>query len=287
MQKDNWHGHVAVGLHHWYGKENMLFHFVFVRRTHIFGTGSRLFWVSCLLISNVYKRNDLCVERTIRKAHITTKPSSLCWDIKLQLAPDSEANTPPPSPSSHLTGGREDGTKRAGIKGWVEKKGQLNGTESGGTEDACRQAEIYMEGEREMRKSDCLVHLPDYREKNGQETQTLHTDTWRHMRAWAVTAVNRQKPKMVENGGPLRPLLARLPLSHNHTIIGAPLGSHTHTNIETHTHTHPWPCPSPQMSLLLMRSVAERSYHSDRRRDEKIEIKGWPGETKELHWCQY
>lgn len=127
MQKDNRHGHVAVGLHHWYGKENMLFHFVFVRRTHIFGTGSRLFWVSCLLISSVYKRNDLCVERTIMKAHITTKPSSLCWDIKLQLAPDSEANTPPPSPSSHLTGGREDGTKRAGIKGWVKKRGNWMG----------------------------------------------------------------------------------------------------------------------------------------------------------------
>lgn len=58
-----------------------------------------------------------------------------------------------------------------------EKKGQLNGTESGGTEDACTQAGIYMEGEREMRKSGCLVHLPDYREKIGQETQALHIDT--------------------------------------------------------------------------------------------------------------
>lgn len=118
-----------------------------------------------------------------------------------------------------------------------EKKGQLNGMESWGTEDACRQTEIYMEGEREMRKSDWLVHLPDYCEKNGQETQMLHTDTWRHMRAWAVRAVNRQKPKMVENGGPLRPLLARLPLSHNRTIIGAPLGSRTHKHRDPHTRT--------------------------------------------------
>lgn len=63
------------------------------------------------------------------------------------------------------------------LKDEWKKKGQLNGTESGGTEDACRQAQIYMEGDREMRKGGCLVHLPDYREKNGQETQTLHTDT--------------------------------------------------------------------------------------------------------------
>lgn len=34
--------------------------------------------VSCLLISSSDQRIDLCVERTIRKAHITTRPSSLC-----------------------------------------------------------------------------------------------------------------------------------------------------------------------------------------------------------------
>lgn len=158
----------------------MLFHFVFVRRTYIFGTGSRLFWVSCLLISSVYKRNDLCVERTIRKAHITTKSSSLCWDIKLQLAPDGEANTPPPSPSSHLTGGREDGTKRAGIKGWVKKRGQLNGTESGGTEDACRQAEIWREKgrwERVAVLSTCQITVKRMDRGHRRCTQTRE-DTW-------------------------------------------------------------------------------------------------------------
>lgn len=44
--------------------------------------------IQCLL-------NDLCVESTITKAHVTTSPSSHCRDIRLQLAPDSEADTPP------------------------------------------------------------------------------------------------------------------------------------------------------------------------------------------------
>lgn len=97
---------------------------------------------------------------------------------------------------------------------------------------------------REMRKSGCLVHLPDYREKNGQETQTLHTDTWRHMRAWAVRAVNRQKPKMVENGGAPKAPPCSSPPSLYRTIIGAPLGSRTHKHRDPHTHT-PLTLPFP------------------------------------------
>lgn len=114
------------------------------------------------------------------------------------------------------------------------------GGRGGWVEDAPRQAEIYMEGEREMRESDCLVHLRDCHEENGQETQTLHTNTQGDMRPWAVTAVNRQKPKMVENGGPIRPLPACLPLSQSDYDRG-PIGvMHTQTEIHTHnTHTHP------------------------------------------------
>lgn len=40
---------------------------------------------------------------------------------------------------------------------------------------AHRQAEMYIEGEKEMRMSDCLVYPRDCHEENGQQIQTLHT----------------------------------------------------------------------------------------------------------------
>lgn len=78
-------------------------------------------------------------------------------------------------------------------------------------------AEIITEGEKEIRMSDGLVHLQDCHEKNGHEIQTLHThtETHRDMRSGVATAVNRQKPKMAENRGPIRPLPA-CPLSLIH-----------------------------------------------------------------------
>lgn len=72
------------------------------------------------LISSVYK-NDLWVECTITKAQVTTNPSSGCRAIRLQLAPDSEANTPLfPSPPSHLTGEWEE-DRKAGSVGWNKR----------------------------------------------------------------------------------------------------------------------------------------------------------------------
>lgn len=92
---------------------------------------------------------------------------------------------------------------------------------------------------------------------NGQETQTHKSS--------ASPALNRQKPKMVENGGPLSLRLA-CPCSLNSAIIGAPLGSctHKHRDPRAHARAHtPDPDPSvlpPKMSRLLIRSQAERSY---------------------------
>lgn len=121
----------------------------------------------------------------------------LCWDIRLPLAPDSEANTPPPplSPLSHLTEGREGKAGRVGRNKRMGEQRQEGGREAGregggwrnwktarggGIVDTRKQAEIYIEWEREMRMSDCPVHLRDCHEENGQEIQTLHTHTHTH-----------------------------------------------------------------------------------------------------------
>lgn len=58
---------------------------------------------------------------------LPTLPLSVfrCGDIRLPLAPDSEANTPPPppppSPPSHLTRGREEG-RESGNKRMRERR---------------------------------------------------------------------------------------------------------------------------------------------------------------------
>lgn len=84
------------------------------------------------------------------------------------------------------------------------------------------------------------------------------------MRSGVATAVNRQKPKMAENGGPIRPLPACLPLSQSNYTRGPIRVMHTQTQRRTYT---PLTLPFPQTSPLLMRSLAERSCPSDREGD--------------------
>ena len=68
------------------------------------------------------------------------------------------------------------------------------------------------------------------------------------MRSGVAAAVNRQKPKMAENGGPIRPLPACLPPLSIELRKG-PLQGHAHTNIETHIHT-PDPALPPNEPLI-------------------------------------
>lgn len=101
------------------------------------------FWhrKECMYVSahiQYLQKNDLRVECTITKAQVTANPSSLCWDIRLLLAPDSEANSSSPLSSPPLTWPEEGRT--AGMNKRMReqreergrrrmKKGWLNGRE--------------------------------------------------------------------------------------------------------------------------------------------------------------
>lgn len=91
-----------------------------------------------------------------------------------------------------------------------------------------------------MRKSDCLVHWLD---ENGQEMQTLQTNTQGNMRCSVVI----RNLRWWEMGGPEDPSLlvspslpyARGPIGVMHTQAER----HTSTRVRAHTHTSDLPLP--------------------------------------------
>lgn len=120
----------------------------------------------CAFISSI-KKNELCVEC---KAQVTTNHSPVCvwWNIRLLLAPDSEDNTPPPSPSSHLPSG----------VGWNKRmrEQRQEGGGGGGIEDA--DTDFFMERwERVTVPSTCGMRRMERRCKHvrGHETLDSHS----------------------------------------------------------------------------------------------------------------
>lgn len=152
---------------------------------------------------------------------------SVCprWDIRLPLAPDREKYFTSISPGQRkafrhvrMRGQRPEGRRRTK---------ELNGVKEG----VGRQAEIYSQRQR----WESVIVLSTW------TTPSRKTDNAPHTRCGA--AVNRQKHKMAEEGGPVWP--------SNRTMPGAPSGSSSHKHnpkpARAHTHTHtPWPHPSPK-----------------------------------------
>lgn len=132
---------------------------------------------------------------------------------------------------------------------------ELNGVKEG----VGRQAEIYSQRQR----WESVIVLSTWR------TPSRKTDTAPHTRCGAA-AVNRQKHKMAEEGGPVWP--------SNRTMPGAPSGSSSrkHKPKPARAHT-PLTSPFPQMSPLLMRSPQQRSNLSD----EKQKWRDWDKTTRE------
>lgn len=143
MLSHNCHSRVRLGMHHWQGKDNMLFRFVLVwhirkyTQTYLYLSWER----DCCSVVFAHvqlrpKNRPLCRTHNQESSYydqaflsllrytVTAGSRQQDWYSCSSSCSSSALRLPP-----HLTRGREDGMERAGIRGW-EKKEELRGNRS-------------------------------------------------------------------------------------------------------------------------------------------------------------